>query len=201
MPELTAADVESFTKGQLPASDPETGKMLAAALVAARRHCGWHVNPIIVDDAITLDGPCSRILNLPTRKIVEMTSITEDGHVVPLESVRWSAGGPPGALSRPISVRKNSSGWWKSFYQCIDVVMTHGYTDAEAADWRYAVLCMVDEMATLQASGRGELDLLSKKVDDVTYRWADPYANAAESALYSQVSVFASYALPPLEFL
>lgn len=201
MPELTVADVESFTAGRLPASDSETAKMLAAALGAARRHCGWHVNPILVDDAITLDGPCSRILNLPTRKLVELTSITEDGHVVPLESVRWSAGGLPGALSRPISVRKNSSGWWKSFYQCIDVVMTHGYTDAEAADWRYAVLSMVSQMGMMQMAGHDEADLLSKKVDDVTYRWADPYAAAAESALYSQGSVFANYTLPSLEFM
>lgn len=175
--------------------------MLAAALVAARRLCGWHVNPIIEDDTVIIDGPGSRILNLPTRKIVELTSITEDDTVVALDSVRWSAGGPPGALSRPISVRKRSNGWWTDQYQCIEVVMTHGYTDVEAADWRYAVLSMIDEMATLQTSGRGEPDLLSKKVDDVTYRWADPYASAAESAAYSQASVFGNYKLPVLEFM
>lgn len=201
MPELTPADVASFTGGRLAANDPEVAKMLAAALVAARRHCGWHVNPIIEDDEITIDGPGSRILNLPTRKLVEMTSITEGTVLIPLDRVRWSAGGPPGALSRPISVRKNNGGWWSQLYQDIVVVMTHGYDDAEAADWRYAVLSMIDEMATLQTAGRGEPDLLSKKVDDVTYRWADPYAAAAETAVYSQTSVFASYALPSLEFL
>lgn len=201
MPELTVDDVESFTGGRLSASDPEVAKMLAAALGAARRHCGWHVSPVIVDDAVTIDGPGSRILNLPTRKLVEMTSITEGTVLVPLDKVRWSAGGPPSALSRPVSVRKNSSGWWSHLYQDIVVVMTHGYTEEEAADWRYAVLSMVDEMSTLQTSGRGEPDLLSKKVDDVTYRWADPYASAAESALYSQGSTFGDYALPVLEFM
>jgi hypothetical protein len=201
MPELTADDVESFTGGRLTADDEEVQRMLAAALGAARRHCGWHVNPVVADDSVTLDGPGSRILNLPTRKLVDLTSLVEDGRVVPLDAIGWSAGGPPGALSRPISVRKKSGGWWKAYYQCITVVMTHGYTDDEAADWRYAVLSMVDQMGQLQVSGRGEGDLLSKKVDDVTYRWADPYAAAAESSLYSVNSLLCTYALPPLEFM
>ena len=81
-------------------------------------------------------------------------------------------------MERPISVRKKSNGWWLPHYQCIDVVMTHGYTDEEAADWRYAVLSMVDQMGQMLTTGRSELDILSKKVDAVTYRWADPYANA-----------------------
>ena len=60
---------------------------------------------------------------------------------------------------------------------------------------------MVDEMGQIQLSGTSELDIVSKKVDDVTYRWADRYANAAESALYSYSNVFSSYMLPPVEFL
>ncbi len=79
--------------------------------------------------------------------------------------------------------------------------MTHGYTEEEAADWRYAVLSMVDEMGQMQMSGTSELDIVSKKVDDVTYRWADRYSNAAESALYSFMSAFDGYRLPPVEFM
>lgn len=201
MPELNADDVESFTKGRLKANDPETEKLLAAALNAARQHCGWHVNPIRIDDALTLDGPGSRILMLPTRRVVALTSITEDGVFIDPSSVGWSAGGPPGALSRPVGVRKRSNGWWTSFYQSIEVVLTHGYDDTEAADWRYAVLSMVDQMGQAQLSGRGELELVAKKVDDVTYRWADPYAALADQALASVKNVMCNYTLPPVEFL
>lgn len=175
--------------------------MLDAALRAARRYCGWHVAPVIVDDAITLDGPCSRILTLPTRRLIELTSLTEDGTEVDLSTIRWSTGSPPGSLGRPVSVRKKSSGFWKSYYQCIDVVMTHGYTEDEAADWRYAILSMIDQMGQALVSGRGELDMVSKKVDDVTYRWTDPYASAADTALYAVNTIFDGYKLPTVEFM
>lgn len=200
MPELDVSDVDSFTGGRLSASDPEVERMLAAALRAARRHCGWSVNPVVADDAVTLDGPGSRILTLPTRRLITLTSLTEDDTVVDLSTVRWSAGGPPGILERPVSVRKKSNCWWTSYYQGIDVVMTHGYDDEEAADWRYAVLAMVDQMGLALTTG-GELDILSKKVDDVTYQWANPYSTAAESALYSMGSIFNGYELPRVEFL
>lgn len=201
MPELSVDDVEDFTSGRLDATDPEVAKLLAAALNSARRHCGWHVNPVVEDDAVTLDGPGSRILTLPTRKLVELTSITEDGTAVDLSTVRWSAGGPPGISERPVSVRKKSNGWWLPHYQCIDVVMTHGYDDDDAADWRYAVLSMVDQMSQVLVSGRGEPDLVSKKVDDVTYRWVDPYAAMGDSAVYSVSNILCNFALPHVEFL
>jgi hypothetical protein len=201
MPELDTSDVESFSGGRLLASDPEVERMLNAALRTARRYCGWPVNPVVTGDEVTLDGPCSRILNLPTRRLLELTGLTEDDVVVDLSTVRWSAGGPPGILERPVSVRKKANGWWSGDYQGITVVMTHGYTDAEAADWRYAVLSMVDQMGQTLVAGRGELDMVSKKVDDVTYRWADPYAAAAESALHSVNSIFEGYCLPRVEFL
>lgn len=201
MPELDTTDVESFTHQRMAADDPEVERMLAAAVQAARRYCGWIVNPVVTGDAVTLDGPGSRILNLPTRKLVELTGLTENDTVVDLSAVRWSAGGPPGILERPVSVRKKSNGWWTSYYQGIDVVMTHGYDDDEAADWRYAVLSMVDQIGQTLVSGHGEADLVSKKVDDVTYRWADPYATAAESALYSVNNIFQGYCLPHVEFL
>lgn len=201
MAELSAADVEDFTSGRLDGSDLEVARMLEAALVTARRYCGWAVTPVITDDAITLDGPGSRILLLPTRKLVALTSVSENGSPLSLVSLSATPGGPPGVTSRPAAVRKSSGGWWGRTYQSIDVVMTHGYTEAEAADWRYAVLSMVDEMGQIQMSGTSELDIVSKKVDDVTYRWADRYANAAESSLYSFTSIFDGYKLPAVEFL
>ena len=196
MAELTVVDVEDFTSRRLSSDDPEVERMLDAALVTARQYCGWAVTPVITDDAVTLDGPGSRILTLPTRKLVELTSISENGTPLSLDSLSAAPGGPPGR-SRPVAVRKQSGAWWGSRYQSIDVVMTHGYLEAEAADWRYAVLSMVDEMGQMHLSGSSSPGIVSKKVDDVTYRWAD----AAESSLHSFKSIFDSYRLHPLEFM
>ena len=49
-------------------------------------------------------------------------------------------------------------------------------------------------------AGRGDADLVSKKVDDVTYTWGNPYA-MAEGVLYSVQPILDSYLLPRLEFL
>lgn len=200
MAELDVTDVESYTNGRLNAGDPEVARMLEAALVRARRHCGWSVTPVVTE-SLMLDGPGSRILTLPTRKLIALTSVVEDGTVQNLNTLHWSAGGPPGILDRPVSVRKRSNRFWSSYYQSIAIDLTHGYTEAEAADWRYAVLAMVDQMAATLTSGRGEFDMVSKKVDDVTYSWANPYAALAESSLYSVASIFCDYELPRLEFL
>jgi hypothetical protein len=202
MAELSVVDVEDFTSGRLSSDDPEVQRMLDAALVTARRYCGWAVTPVVANDAVTLDGPGSRILMLPTRKLVTLTSISENGTALSLASLSATPGGPPGIGSRPAAVRKvggGRAGWWGTSYQSINVVMTHGYLEAEAADWRYAVLSMVDQIGQVQRLGSP--DIVSKKVDDVTYHWADRYSSAAEASLYSFMSVFDGYRLRPLEFM
>lgn len=199
MAELSVTDVEAFSGGRLLASDPEVARMLAAALAVARRYAGWHVSPVRLGETLIIDGPDSRMLPLPTRKVVELTSVTEKGTVLDVDDLTWPIGGPPGIADRPIVVRKKSGGFWSGIYQAIEVTMDHGYTELEAADWRQAVLSMVDQIGSL--SGRGESDLVSKKVDDVTYTWGNAYTTAAEGVIYSVNSVLANYELPRLEFL
>lgn len=201
MPELSVTDVEDFTNGRLLASDDNVQLMLDAALATARRCCGWPVNPVQTSASVTLDGPDSRILWLPTRKLNTLTSVTEDGTSLTLSNLSWSAGGPPGVLERPVAVRKKGGGWWSAEYQAVVVVMTHGYTDTEAADWRYAVLSMIDQMASYTVTGRSDADLVSKKVDDVTYSWANPYMAVAESAAFSVSHIFENFCLPRAELI
>lgn len=173
--------------------------MLAAALTVARRQVGWHVSPVRLGEQFIIDGPDSRQLPLPTRKVVELTSVTERGTALNVADLEWPAGGPPGILERPIVVRKRSGGFWSGAYQAIEVTMDHGYTEAEAADWRQAILTLVDQMGSL--SGRGETDLISKKVDDVTYTWGNAYTAMAQDVIYSVSSVLDNFMLPRLEFL
>lgn len=200
MAELTTLDVEQFTGGRLLADDLEVERMLKAALAVARRDAGWHVCPV-AEVTLVLDGPDSRVLSLPTRKIVRMVSVAENGTPLNLSDLAWTAGGPPGLLERPAAVRKKNRGWWSGQYQSVEVVMDSGYTPDEAADWRQAVLSMVDQIASLSMTGRGDADLVTKKVDDVTYTYGNPYAAMAQQSVFGMSSVFDDYRLPRLEFM
>lgn len=199
MAELTTDDVEQFTGGRLLASD-EVERMLNTALVIARRECGWHVSPV-VEVTLVLDGPGSRILSVPSRRIVSLTSVTENGRALNVADLAWSAGGAPGLMDRPVSIRKKNRGWWSAEYQAIEVVAVSGYTEDEALDWRQAILSMVDQMASLSSTGRGDADLISKRVDDVTYTYGSPYAAMAQESILGMSSIFDDYRLPRLEFM
>jgi hypothetical protein len=199
MPELTGEDVTNYTGGRLDGENEEVQRMLAASLMLARRYCGWHVNPVIEDDTVLVDGPDSRILMLPTRKLVELTSVEEDGAAVALDKLRWSVGQPPGLFDAPVRVRKNGGGWWTSNYQGVEVVMTHGYSDAEAVDWRQAVLSCVDQLALVTANVDAGA-LTRKQIDDVAYSY-QPYITMGAETIYSMNYIFDSYKLPAIEFM
>lgn len=196
MTELIPADVETFTKGRLKAADADTQRLLDAALAAARRECQWHVSPVRTDDALVLDGPGKTQLNLPTRKLLALTTLTEDGVAVDVSKVTWSETG---------SVKKRSRGCWTGEYRGIGVTMTHGYTETEAADWRGAVLSMVDKMSLTPVpvtGGRSDNELVRKKVGEVDYQWSDgALLAAAEKAAYSVSSTLEWYRLIPVYYL
>lgn len=134
--ELTPGDVEDATKGRLSATDPNTARLLASVLAAARRYCGWHVTPVRAAEAITVDGSASATLVLPTLRMTALTSVTEDGSAVDMSTLAWSARG---------LVRKKSGARWSGKFRSIDVTMTHGFDDAP--DWQAAVLAMVDRVS------------------------------------------------------
>lgn len=204
MPEISAADVSEFTHGRLSAADPEVERMLSAALTTARNFTGWHVSPVLTQ-TIVMDGPDSKILWLPTRKITaagDPTSITEDGTLLDPTAYSTSKGDGPG-LSRPIAVRKVGRGYWSAEYGAIEVVMTHGYTELEAVDWRQAIMAMVDQMSLVPVSagsGTSTLGLTTKEVDDVRYTWSGDYNAMAEEVLFSFSHILCDYKLPDVEF-
>lgn len=206
MGELTATDVENFTGGRL-TNDGGTGevtRMLKAALMVARRDVGWHVSPLRTGHVVTLDGPCSRMLPLPTLYLVALTHVVEDSDVVDLNDLKWSVGRPPESDRGAAVVRKKSRGFWSGDYQAIEITMDHGYTEDEAEDWRQAILSMVDQMSLLPASKtnkRSDADLSTKKVDDVQYGWADTYTALAEQVLFSVESILSGYRLPEVYFV
>lgn len=192
MAELTVDDVEAFTRGRLSASDPVVQDILDAALVRARNYTGQHVSPVVEDDVVVLDGPGGKYLFLPTGKIGSIASIVENGSTVaPADYVVSS--------SIPRLVFR-TNGCWTWDYSAITVTYTHGFTEEEAADWRRAILQMVDRMSREQQSGaRSDQDILRKKVDDVEYQWVD-WGSAADRAISSVEAVLDHYCLTPSGF-
>lgn len=133
---LNAVAVESFTRGRLDRDDEETQRQLDAALAAARRYCGWHVTPVLVDDEVTLDGPDSQLLILPTLKMTELTEVDEDGEELNLADLNWSARG---------LIAKRSGYWWTPMFGAITVIFSHGYADAP--DFESVILSSIERGA------------------------------------------------------
>lgn len=118
-----------------------------AARSAARRFCGWHVTPVREDDVVTLDGPGSALLVLPTLRLVELTGVVENGVALDVATELYVS-------SRGL-VRKRSGAWWSRHYGSIVVTMTHGF-DADidpddekdnAADFNTAVASIAERSA------------------------------------------------------
>jgi hypothetical protein len=183
MAELTAADVELYTRGRLPASDIETTRILNRALAGARRYCEWHVTPIRTNQTVTLDGPGHRVLMLPTMKLQALNSVSEYDAatnittVLDLTTIAISAGGPVRLRKKWIVGSSPTVGlglWglrWTHEYSGVVVNMDHGYLESDAEDFRLAVLDACDRF-NLEV-GRGGMQRFH--VDDVMIMWFEKH--------------------------
>lgn len=175
--ELTPADVEQYTGGRLLASDADTTRMLLAALRAVRAYCGWRVTPVGID-TVKIDGPGRRLLSLPTLKLLELQSITENDVAIDVADLYVSEAG---------LVRKKSHRHWSHHYGAITVTMNHGYDDAW--DWQSAVLQLIDRMsgevgAVAGASG----PMVEKRIDDITYRWMNTIGQPENQEVFEMMN-------------
>lgn len=161
MAELTAGDLPASTLARFADNDAAQAA-IDAALAAARRYCGWYVSPVQTDVDITLDGPGGRVLSLPTLNLLSVSSVDDDGIAYVTADLRASRRG---------LVTKRQRGHWSPHYGSITATITHGLTEAEAADWRAAIVKIVDAWA--RTSQRDGIDMKRKRVDDVEYEWFD----------------------------
>lgn len=154
------------------------------ALVAARRFCGWHVSPVREDEVVEVDGPGGRVLSLPTLNLIELSTVVENGSAVDVLNLDVSR--------RKGTVEKYPYGCWTSRAGGITVTMTHGFTEAEAADWRRAVIDLVDSRS--QSSTRESSDMKRKRIDDVEYEWFEALmsTDVELSAKFSQFRILPS---------
>lgn len=172
--ELTAADVETYTRGRLK-DDESTELLLTAALASARRFCGWHVNPVRVDE-LMVDGPDARVLSLPTMNLLAVNEIDDDGQVYAAGELRFSRSWG--------TVAKRNRMRWSSGFGAIKATVTHGFTDEQAADWRLGILRLADLLSREMGDPKRESsDLIGKRVDDVERSWSATSGGPAGTTL------------------
>ncbi len=173
--EPSVDDVIIYTGGRLE-DDDATARLLAAALSQVRSYCCWHVTPVKVDHEVTLDGPGTRVLELPTGLLLELSELTEDTRALDVDTLLdWSADG---------LVRKKSGAFWSRRYRGITATMTHGY-DTPPPDWVEVVLTMVDRLSmnvgqtqsTMNAGpySVGFFPTPGKALDDTMRQMLEPY--------------------------
>lgn len=137
-PFATVAQYEALT-GVSPAP-PGTADALIAASASIRRYCGWHISPVITMH-LELDGPGTRILMLPTLKLVKLTAVSElvswqSDPVAydPATQLEWSING---------TVRKRTATGWTTILRGVVVDLDHGFMQEETPDLTQLVLNMV----------------------------------------------------------
>jgi hypothetical protein len=108
---VDATDLADFRAG-----DPAT--VVGQAQARVRSYCQWHVAPEITE-TVTLDGRGSKFLALPSLRVAEITSVTEEGTLLTTDDYDWSASG--------YIERRN--GYWTERPRQIVVVFKHGFVD------------------------------------------------------------------------
>ncbi|WP_433661078.1 hypothetical protein ACQPW1_02040 [Nocardia sp. CA-128927] len=99
-------------------SDYENGSpamALAIANALVRDWCGWHIAPTLTETLI-LDGSGDRVQMVPTLRLLDLHSVTENDRPIDLAKIRWS---PTGYLRRTIA--------WTTRERGIRIEITHGW--------------------------------------------------------------------------
>lgn len=74
----------------IPAPDGVDEAAWSAAVAKVRGYCGWHIAPE-VEETVTLDGSGGPVMVLPTLRLVDLVSISDDGREV--TDPEWSHNG------------------------------------------------------------------------------------------------------------
>jgi len=108
---------------------PNETPTAAQALVTA--YCGWHIAPSKTE-TLTLDGPGTRTLLLPSLHVTEITSVVNEGTELDTDAYDWSDAG----------IVELRHGWFSRRLRGLTVTLTHGY-DTMPADVA-AVIAQID---------------------------------------------------------
>ena len=161
------------------------GEARARAEATVRAHCGWHVAPV-KDETITLDGPGTGALLLPSLHVVDVLTITEDGaELTPAIDYSWSVSG---AVRRyPESWRVDSQGRWTGNFRAVVVELTHGFDQ-----WPLDVLAVIDRLVARAMSGAGVLS----QVGAVSFATGQDGLPLSDSLSTTDKAALGPYVLP-----
>jgi hypothetical protein len=90
----------------------------ATAIAAIRAYCGWHIAPSVTE-TVTVDGPGTGALLLPTLHLTALGVVNNDGTDV--EDCQWS---DRGVVRRPSGT---TACGWTTKLRGIQANITHGY--------------------------------------------------------------------------
>lgn len=161
MAEIAPDDLPAATRARY-VDDTAAQAAINAVLAAARRWCGWHVSPVRTNEVLDLDGPGGHVLSLPTMNLIAVSAVTQLGVSLDVSTLD---------KSRRKGTITNMFGCWSCRDGSITATITHGYTEAEAADWRQAIVDVVGTRSLAQITSRDSGDLKRKRIDDVEYEW------------------------------
>jgi hypothetical protein len=146
------------------------------AEATVRAYVGWHLAPER-SETLTLDGPGSSVLLLPTLRVTAITSITEDGSAVDPGDYEWSSSGV---------VRRN--GYWSPSLRGLEVSLTHGY-----AEMPLDVAGVIERLTTRVVEGAGVL----AQVGQVSYAEGEDGLPVGGTLTSLDRAVLDRYKLPP----
>jgi hypothetical protein len=106
-----------------------------ATVAEVRAFCGWHIAPVVTE-TITLNGSGGPVQVLPTLRLVDLVSITNDGALV--VEPEWSTSGIVRAYR------------WTGRMRGVVAEVTHGFEE-----WPAELLAMMAEMAAPASSLSG----------------------------------------------
>lgn len=109
---------------------------MQAAQGAVRRFCGWHVAPIVTE-TLRVDAYGGRILELPSKRVTAISSISVDGKDL-AGQFDWSEAGTV----------KLRSGCWPDAPGSVRVVLTHGWESEDVPEVAALILTVARRAAT-----------------------------------------------------
>lgn len=112
----SAKQMAERTDGVIGEDHPFLNYALDVATRMIRDHCGWVVGPVTTE-TLNLDGPGSRLLVLPTLRIVEVAAVRQDDVPLDMSTVRLSRGS---GMIRTVTPLSDEFG-------AIEVDLRHGY--------------------------------------------------------------------------
>ena len=164
-PFASPSDLEAFVGH--PVDSTQAASMLGQASALMRTKMGWHVYPSVTE-SLTLDGPDSATLFLPSLYVSAINSVTEDGTLLDPSEYGYSVLGYVRRLTRVVwNSGQVTTYTWTANLQGVVVNLTHGFEKCPAELTAVCVQMAARAMATTDSAVRQRVGHLMADYNDV----------------------------------